>query len=262
MQLRLASWNINSIRLRLESVKKLTEEFNIDVLCLQECKCTNNDMPYEDIKKIGYSHIYYNGQKSYNGVATLSRFQLKEIESFDFCKKGEARHICCQTKGGIIIHNFYVPAGGDEPDPLRNEKFDYKLKFLSEMKQKFYGKNIKKTIILGDFNVAPFEEDVWSHKKLQNVVSHTKVETDTVKDLMYTCNFKDVVRLYYPNIKLYSWWSYRAKDWNKSDKGRRLDHLWTSSDLAGKFSSCSIERKVRSWDKPSDHAPLISTLNW
>ncbi len=260
MSLKIASWNINSIRIRLQLIQKFTKEFGIDILCLQECKCTNYDMPYQAIKKMGYEYIYYNGQKGYNGVAILSKLELREIASYDFLGRGEARHICCATNEGIFIHNFYVPAGGDEPDPIKNIKFDYKLKYLEAMKQKFSEKNLERTIILGDFNVAPLEIDVWSHKQLLNIVSHTKVETDSLKDIMKECDFKDVIRSWFPDIKLYSWWSYRSKDWNKSDRGRRLDHFWASSDLIERFSACSVERKVRSWHQPSDHVPLIATL--
>ena len=261
MSIRIASWNINSIRRRLKLIHKLKKEFSIDILFLQECKCTENDMPYEDLKKIGYKYIYYNGQKSYNGVAILSNLELKKFFSYDFLGKGEARHICGVTKENINFHNFYVPAGGDEPDPVKNIKFEYKLKYLGEMKKKFLEEDLKKTIILGDFNVAPLEEDVWSHKQLENVVSHTKVETDSLKSILKVCGFKDVIREHFQDIKLYSWWSYRARDWDKSNRGRRLDHLWASNDIATAFLSCSIEREVRSWQPPSDHVPIIATLN-
>tara|TARA_B100000579_G_C22630004_1_gene756125 strand:+ start:164 stop:826 length:663 start_codon:yes stop_codon:yes gene_type:complete len=218
-------------------------------------------MPYEELKKIGYKYIYYNGQKSYNGVAILSNLELKKFFSYDFLGKGEARHICGVTKENINFHNFYVPAGGDEPDPVKNIKFEYKLKYLEEMKKKFLEEDLKKTIILGDFNVAPLEEDVWSHKQLENVVSHTKVETDSLRSILKVCGFKDVIREHFQDIKLYSWWSYRARDWDKSNRGRRLDHLWASNDIAAAFLSCSIEREVRSWQPPSDHVPIIATLN-
>ena len=114
---------------------------------------------------------------------------------------------------------------------------------------------------MGDFNVAPLEEDVWSHKQLENVVSHTKVETDSLKSILKICGFKDVIREHFQDMKLYSWWSYRARDWDKSNRGRRLDHLWASNDIAAAFLSCSIEREVRSWQPPSDHVPIIATLN-
>lgn len=260
MLVNIASWNVNSVRLRLELIRKFTNEFGIDILCLQECKCTNFDLPYEEIRSIGYDFIYYNGQKSYNGVAILSKIPLERIISYDLCERGDARHICCSTKEGIRIHNFYVPAGGDEPNASTNLKFDYKLKYLEEMRRIFLQHRSERTIILGDFNVAPYEIDVWSHKQLLNVVSHTTVETDKLKQLMTDCGFKDVIREYFPFGKLYSWWSYRAKDWDKSDRGRRLDHLWASNDILERFSSCSIEREVRSWVRPSDHAPIISSF--
>ena len=253
----IASWNINSIRLRLPLITKFVKEKEIDILCLQECKCTNFDFPYTDIKDLGFSHIYYNGQKSYNGVAILSNMQLKQVETLNFCEKTDARHIACSFGDNIIIHNFYIPAGGDEPDPQINEKFQYKLQYLDEMKNVFSKNRLEKTIILGDLNIAPYENDVWSHKQLLNVVSHTKVETDKLLEVMDAGGFNDIVRNFFPNEELFSWWSYRSKDWERSNRGRRLDHFWASKDIAKNFLSCSIFKEARSWEKPSDHVPVL-----
>ena len=228
----------------------------IDILCLQECKCSNSDFPYDEIKALGFNHVYYNGQKSYNGVAILSSVQLTQLESFNFCEKTEARHIACSFEDNITIHNFYIPAGGDEPDPQINEKFHYKLQYLDEMKNLFSRNSVEKTIMLGDFNIAPCENDVWSHKQLLNVVSHTKVESHKLLELMVSGGFNDVVRQFFPNEQLFSWWSYRAKDWEKSNRGRRLDHFWASKDITKNFTSCSILKETRSWERPSDHVPV------
>ncbi len=260
MIIKLASWNINSIRLRIGLIEKFSNEFEIDILCLQECKCEEKDMPYEALKKIGYGYIYYRGQKSYNGVVILSKFELKREECFDFCSTNEARHICCSTKEGIHIHNFYVPAGGNDPNP-KSPKFDYKLKFLDAINSTFSDKKTSKTIILGDFNVAPYPIDVWSHQQMKNVVSHTEIETKKLKYLIETVGFKDVIREHMPGKKLYSWWSYRSRDWRKSNRGRRLDHIFSSHDIMGDFLSASVEKEIRDWFKPSDHVPVIATIN-
>ena len=255
----IVSWNINSIRLRLPLIAEFLKGQEVDILCLQECKCTNSDFPYDEIKALGFGYIYYNGQKSYNGVAILSKIPLKEVGSFNFCEKMEARHIACAFENTTIIHNFYIPAGGDEPDPKTNEKFRYKLQYLDEMKDIFSKKKVEKTILLGEFNIAPHANDVWSHKQLLNVVSHTKLETDSLLELMLSGGFKDVVRDFSPNAELFSWWSYRAKDWKKSNRGRRLDHFWASSDIMTNFLSCCIFKEARSWGKPSDHVPVLAT---
>ena len=184
----------------------------------------------------------------------------------------QSQHLAKERRSKIQLYYDIISAivedsqNNDNVSPTRiqfkcNTSYDKLAKYLEEMKKKFLEEDLKKTIILGDFNVAPLEEDVWSHKQLENVVSHTKVETDSLKSILKVCGFKDVIRENFQDIKLYSWWSYRARDWDKSNRGRRLDHLWASNDIAAAFLSCSIEREVRSWQPPSDHVPIIATIN-
>jgi len=159
------------------------------------------------------------------------------------------------------VHNFYIPAGGDIPDPELNPKFKHKLGFLDELKAWFAEPHFKEShLIAGDFNIAPHANDVWSHKQLLDVVSHTPVETEALDGLLAGgCGWVDLVRKHIPHDqKIYSWWSYRAQDWQASDRGRRLDHIWSTTDIAAHSSAAEIIRPARGWsEKPSDHVPVI-----
>jgi exodeoxyribonuclease-3 len=190
-------------------------------------------------------------------VATASKLTIAEIAQFNWCDMGDARHVSIRIDGLPTIHNFYVPAGGDEPDPAVNDKFAHKLRFLDEMTVWSAGLE-EDSILVGDLNIAPHPDDVWDHKKLLKVVSHTPVETDGMLRLMDAHKWVDVMREHTPlPEKLYSWWSYRARDWSAADKGRRLDHVWTSPALRGKTVHMEVIRDARGWEKPSDHAPVL-----
>lgn len=165
---------------------------------------------------------------------------------------------------GIRIHNFYAPAGGDIPDANINEKFRHKLDFLEEMSsiQADQGDGLS-SLLLGDLNIAPLADDVWSHKQMLRVVSHTPIETERLQDLCHGGGWIDLMRRQFPvPTKLYSWWSYRARDWALSDRGRRLDHIWSSPDLAPFVSDLSIFRTARGWPQPSDHVPVQTIFDF
>jgi len=168
------------------------------------------------------------GQKGYNGVVILSRLPIRDVGHRDFCQKGDARHAAAQLENGVTIHNYYIPAGGDEPDRQTNEKFGHKLDFLTEMRDWFTQEPPSKSILVGDLNIAPREDDVWSHKQLLKVVSHTPIEVEHLTAAQDAGAWVDVTRKDIPEGQLYSWWSYRAKDWDNADKGRRLDHVWAT----------------------------------
>ena len=268
--LTIATWNINSVRLRLPLVEHLIAGWNPDVICLQETKCPDANFPTSALKKLGYEHIAINGQKGYHGVAILSRVAFADHHAREFCAKQDSRHIGVRldlpdsslTSKSLALHNLYVPAGGDEPDPAINDKFAHKLQFLAELDtwigQAHAG---EPSIVVGDLNIAPLADDVWSHKKLLNVVSHTPIETETFERIRTTGGWVDVMREFVPvPEKLYTWWSYRAADWSAADKGRRLDHVWASPDLGPKFKSMDILREARGWERPSDHVPVIVKL--
>ncbi|MBL4806984.1 MAG: exodeoxyribonuclease III [Rhodobacteraceae bacterium] len=260
MTITIATWNINSIRLREGIVLKLLRDEAPDVLCLQECKSLLELMPRDGFSELGYTLIG-RGQKGYNGVAILSRLPMEDAGSRDFCEKGDARHVAGRLENGMTIHNFYVPAGGDKPDREINEKFGHKLDFLTEMRDWFAAEPPEKSVLVGDLNIAPLEDDVWSHKKLLKIVSHTPIEVDHLNDVMAAGNWQDVTRADIPDGKLYSWWSYRAKDWDAADKGRRLDHIWATADIAASGHSSKVVRPVRGWERPSDHAPVFASFD-
>ena len=261
MTIKICTWNINSIRLREDNVCKLLFEESPDVLCLQECKSPEDKIPREKFADLGYKYLIANGQKGYNGVAIISRLPIKEIDRQDFASLGHARHIAANIDDRLNIHNFYVPAGGDIPNRDLNEKFGQKLDYLNDMKKYFKKKSPKKSVMVGDLNIAPYEEDVWDHKKLLKIVSHTPEEIEALNDVKSSANWVDITRKDIPSGLLYSWWSYRARDWDTANKGRRLDHIWATEDIAEYGFGSHILRDVRGWDKPSDHAPVFASFD-
>jgi exodeoxyribonuclease-3 len=262
--IKIATWNINSVRLRMPIVERFLTEQAPDVLCLQEIKTVAELFPYEAFNALGYTHHAVHGQKGYHGVATVSRIPLKEVTRHDWQANGEARHVGVELLGpgkNMLLDNVYVPAGGDIPDRTQNSKFGQKIDFLERMTR--WAENITgPTMIVGDFNIAPLESDVWNHKQLLKVVSHTPLEVDILKRFQDAHGWVDVGRQHIQDPERYfSWWSYRSKDWRVNDRGRRLDHMWASPDLAKKSVSHSVYEDCRDWEKPSDHVPLVTEFD-
>jgi exodeoxyribonuclease-3 len=265
MPLSIATWNINSVRLRARSVGRFLDRYAPDVLCLQEIKCPEPLFPYAMFRRRGYDHILVNGQKGYHGVAIASKLPFVATSARPFCGKGDSRHASvtlADRHGDIVLHDFYVPAGGDEPDPAVNPKFAHKLAFLAEMERWLTGAETdRNAILVGDLNIAPYENDVWSHKQLLRVVSHTPAETEGLERLRLAGAWVDAARRFVPaDQKFYTWWSYRAPDWRKADKGRRLDHIWVTPHLAPRLESIEVVSAVRGWALPSDHVPVIARI--
>lgn len=261
MTLSISTWNINSVRLREPIVLKLMQDEAPDVLCLQECKSPVDKIPTEAFAELGYTHMVARGQKGYNGVAIFSKIPMVEAGSEDFADLGHARHIAGTLENGVTVHNFYVPAGGDVPDREKNEKFGQKLDYLADMRDWFRKEQLKKSIMVGDLNIAPREDDVWDHKKLLKVVSHTPIEVEKLAETQDSGGWVDITRQDIPEGNLYSWWSYRARDWDAADKGRRLDHIWATGDISNAGHSSRVLRNARGWEKPSDHAPVFATFD-
>ena len=263
--MKIISWNINSLRLRLPLLKKFVDNYNPDIVCLQETKVSNDEFPLAEVRSLGFDFVEFDGEKSYNGVAIFSKYPINKIEKIDILNYEHKRHIFAQIEtpiGEINLHNFYVPAGGDIPDVVLNNKFDHKLKFIDWMSEFFLKNPQQKTIILGDFNIAPKPQDVWSHKQLLKVVSHTIIEVEKLEKLQKSLNFVDTHRfLAGADLKLYSWWSYRAKDPLQSDRGRRLDHIWITPDLKSSLKDAKIYRDFRLEKMPSDHVPIEISIS-
>lgn len=257
--LSIASWNINSVRFRLGIVQDFLREQAPDILCLQETKTVDDTFPAEAFRELGYVHQVLHGQRMHHGVAIVSRVPLTEDDRLDWQANGEARHVGVRLVNGLRLENVYVPAGGDVPDRAVNPKFGQKLDFVERMTRWSEGLAGVPTLLVGDFNIAPLECDVWSHKQLLDVVSHTPIEVEALGRLQAANDWVDLGRRFVPPPeRLYTWWSYRAKDWAASDRGRRLDHMWASRDVAAAATGHRVVEACRSWLKPSDHIPLIT----
>lgn len=268
MPLKLATWNINSVRLRMPLVARFIGEHRPDVICLQETKCRDAEFPASDFRKLGYEHIAINGQKGYHGVAVISRLPFAAIDRREFCAKGDSRHISVTFDLGAAkpfdLHNFYVPAGGDEPNPEINPKFAHKLAFLDEMAAWMSENRLaaSRSVLVGDLNIAPLATDVWNHKALLTVVSHTPIEVDKLGQVQRSGPWIDAIRRRVPaEEKLYTWWSYRSPNWAAANKGRRLDHIWLSEEMGSALGALEVLREARSWDRPSDHVPVMVGLD-
>jgi len=264
--MKLTTWNINSVRIRTEQVARFVAEQKPDVLCLQEIKCQEGQFPREAFEAMGLPHLAIAGQKGWHGVAIASRLPLQAIEPLDVCREGHARCVAVKV-AGIELQNFYIPAGGDLPDRQLNKKFDHKLDFFERLSRLAAARDPKAPMVMvGDLNVAPSEYDVWNHKYMLKVVSHTPVETEAMEALKAAGGFTDLVRAAHAvTDRLASWWSYRAADYRQSNRGLRLDHIWVTPGLReaalrnGK-ADAEIHDHVRGWDQPSDHAPVSAEL--
>ena len=261
MPFTIATWNINSVRLREGLVARLLRDETPDILCLQECKTPVELFPSDIFTALGYRYRVARGQKGYNGVAILSRLPIVDAGDQDFAKLGHARHVAGRLENGVTIHNCYVPAGGDIPDRDQNAKFGQKLDYLTDLRDWARWDVPQRAILVGDLNIAPREDDVWNHKALLKIVSHTPVEVDHLEQARAAGHWVDVTRADLPQGLLYSWWSYRAPDWDTADKGRRLDHIWATPDIASAAHGSRILRPVRGWDQPSDHAPVFASFD-
>jgi exodeoxyribonuclease-3 len=261
--MKLTTWNINSVRLRIGLVERYVAEAQPDVLCLQEIKTVNDTFPDTAFAAMGYPHRLVHGMKGYNGVAIVSRVPFEVLETRAWYGLSDRRHAAVRLANGVELHNFYVPAGGDVPDPDENPKFAHKLAFLDEATAYFedrVGDGVAK-IIVGDLNIAPLETDVWSHKQLLDVVSHTPIEVEKLDLWRDRGGFVDGIRHVIPPTQtLFSWWSYRARDWDLADRGRRLDHVWVTPGLLPTIVEARIDRAARGWEQPSDHVPVTLEL--
>ena len=259
--LRLATWNVNSIRIRLPLLEELAKKEAPDVVCLQEVKAKEDDFPLKKIKELGFENIALYSIPGYNGVAILSKLPLSDINKYCHVGKDDARHISAIVDNKIEIHNIYVPAGGDIPDVENNPAFAHKLNFVDEAAAFFSNKAATPRLLCGDFNIAPSENDVWSHKALLQTVSHTPVEVEKLKNFFKQGKFVDAIRLYFSESeKIYSWWSYRNPNWMKNDKGRRLDHVWVDNELSSAILKAKICKYFRAEERPSDHVPIVVEL--
>jgi exodeoxyribonuclease-3 len=260
---RIATWNVNSIRQRLDHLARLADEKNPDVVCLQETKVADEAFPADEIGKMGFTHQAIRGQKAYNGVAILSRLPFEERGHRIWCEKDDKRHVNVRLPGGVELHNFYVPSGGPVPDPEANDKFAHKLSFLEEMAA-WAGSECRgrRLVLVGDLNVAPLETDVWNHKRLVRSVGHTPTESAAIAKLMESGALTDVARHFVPKTEpLYTWWGYRYPQSVQKNYGWRLDHVFASEAALDDISGLDVIKDTRTWEKPSDHVPVVFDIN-
>ncbi|WP_375427597.1 exodeoxyribonuclease III [uncultured Sphingomonas sp.] len=260
--MKIASWNINSVRFRIDLVLRFLREREPDILCLQETKVVDADFPADAFRELGYKHIVLHGQPSYHGVAVVSRVPVTKDDRLDWQANREARHLGVRLPNGVRLENVYIPAGGDLPDRALNPKFGQKLDFLDRMTRWSDALDVP-TVLVGDFNIAPLPSDVWSHRQLLGTVSHTPIEVEALDRLQAANDWVDLGRRFQPPPEpVFTWWSYRNKDWAASNRGRRLDHQWATPDVAAIARAHHVVIEPRDWPKPSDHVPLVTEFDW
>ncbi|MGI9461979.1 MAG: exodeoxyribonuclease III [Alphaproteobacteria bacterium] len=260
-----ATWNVNSLRLRISQLKNFLQYHQPDIIALQETKVQDSEFPLLALQELGYPHILFKGQKSYNGVALLAKMPLVEGPTANFGGMGDARHLSCLLPNGGVLHNFYVPAGGDIADVNQNPKYAHKINFLQDMKNflSTMHPSDQPIIILGDINIAPRENDVWNHKQMLKVVCHTPLEVENLSAVMDRLGVFDCARHFVPDDKkLYSWWSYRNHQITPQSRGLRLDHIWLRQCHQDRLQNCIHFDKQRLEARPSDHVVVMAKLAW
>jgi len=262
LPLTVVTWNINSIRARLDGFARMVRKIQPDVVLLQETRCQNGSFPMAPLRRRGYRHSALNGRGGHHGVAILSRLPLRDVTADVIGGVDEPRHVSAvvEWETPVRLHSLYIPSGGDEPDPAVNPRFRNKLAFLDGLAPWGTAQAREPALLTGDFNVAPLEHDVWSHRQLLDVVSHTPGETTRLQAAERAGPWVDVVRRDRPEPeKVYTWWSYRNRTWPGANRGRRLDHVWASPAIAGRVT-VDILTEARGWEKASDHVPLIARI--
>ena len=258
--MKIISWNVNSVRARIDNIKNYIKDVSPDVLMLQEIKTQNENFPNDEFKELGYiSHVY--GQKSYNGVAIISKFKLNNIStSFINDDLKQSRII----KGELVIKkkkieliNIYVPNG----NPVDTDKYEYKKKWLKKFINSVKKKLIENSnlLIAGDFNIIPDEIDVHDFKRYENDALG-KLEIRKKYRELINLGFKDIYRLVNKKKQEYTFWDYFAGSWQKN-YGMRIDHFLLSNSLIGNVKGININKKPRSKIKPSDHTPIELEIN-
>ena len=252
--MKIATWNVNSINSRLEHVLKWLKLSETDVLCLQETKCVDSKFPRAAFSEIGYSADMV-GEKSYNGVAILSKHPISGVQKNMPDDEADAgKRFIAATIEGIRIVNVYVPQGS-KPG---TDKFDAKLEWLRKLRTYFdYNCSRDADVLLcGDFNVAPTELDVWSPARCWGKIHFSEPEKEAIDHLMQW-GFEDVFRMLNPAAKEFSFWDLKVK-WFERDKGLRIDHIWTSEELADRCRKAWIDKEPQTWERPSDHTPVVA----
>ena len=253
---KIATWNVNSLKVRLFHVLTWIEEEKPDVLALQETKCVDENFPVNEIKEAGYQ-VNFTGQKTYNGVATISKSQIKTISKSLPNYSDEQKRVLAINTRNIIILNIYVPNGSE----INSEKYKYKLKWFSKLQPfiKKLQKENDRLIILGDFNIAPHDRDVHDPKEWEGCVLVSKPERDEFEKLLSN-NMTDCFRIFNNENGHFSWWDYRAASFRRN-RGVRIDHILASRSMSESCKACYIDKNPRKLERPSDHTPVIAEFD-
>ncbi len=253
--MKIATWNINSIKSRVDHVLKWCEQNQPDVLCLQETKSVDEKFPYAKLRAIGFPHIEHLGERAYNGVAIISKLPLTNVvNKLPGDKTDTQSRMIAATVSSTRLINVYGPHGTSQGTPKYQFKLDWIKRLCTYLDKKYdTGENV---VLCGDLNVAPHELDVWSVAAWRNKLHFTKPERDAIQDLK-KWGFVDLFRQINGDEKEFSWWSNFRHDFEK-DRGLRIDHIWASSPLAERCTDCWIDKEPRGWDHPTDHAPVVA----
>lgn len=254
--MKIATWNVNSLKVRLPQVLQWLEDNPIDVLCLQETKLTDGNFPMEALEAAGYQTVFA-GQKTYNGVAILSRHEMSDVVRNNPRFEDEQQRIIGATVNGTRIICAYVPNGQE----VGSDKYAYKLNWLNAFHDWISGEcaQHESLALVGDFNIAPDDRDVYDPAAWQGHILVSEPERAAFQRLQ-ELGLKDAFRLFEQPDKAYSWWDYRQLGFQKN-KGLRIDLILLSEALAKSCTACAIDRIPRKWTRPSDHAPVVATLD-
>jgi len=253
--MKLATWNVNSLKVRLPQVLEFLAQHKPDALCLQELKLEDANFPLGQIREVGY-HAVYSGQKTYNGVAILSPTPAADISMGIFDFDDPQKRVIAATINGVRVICVYIPNG----ESVDSEKYKYKLDWLMRLVGSLKQELVKypKLALLGDYNIAPEDRDVYDPKFWTGKVLFSEPEKAAFKE-MIALGLTDSFRLFEQAEKSYSWWDYRMNGF-KRNLGLRIDHILLSPELLKCCKSCSIDRDFRAKERPSDHAPVLAVV--
>lgn len=253
--MKIATWNVNSIRSRIDHVLRWCETIQPDILCLQETKVTDERFPIKKLSSIGYPHTALLGERGYNGVAIISKLPLTDIQkNLPDEKKPAQSRLVAATIGGLRVVNVYAPHGTKQA----TVRYDFKLRYFERLR-KYFDKNFDRdddVILIGDLNVAPHELDVWKVSVWRDKLHFTKPERDVLQNVK-KWGFVDLFRQINGDVKEFTWWDQYFNAFER-DRGLRIDQIWASPPLAERCTDCWIDKDPRGWDHPSDHAPVVA----
>ncbi|MGH8161798.1 MAG: exodeoxyribonuclease III [Gammaproteobacteria bacterium] len=254
--MKLATWNVNSLRVRLEQVLAWSGEARPDLLALQETKVSDDNFPLEALNAAGWQ-VRYTGQRSYNGVAVLSRSPTEHIADALPAFEDPARRLLAVRSGDLVLVNIYVPNG----QTVASGKYEYKLAWLAALTRYLsaLAREHEQVAVVGDFNIAPEDRDVHDPAAWEGSVLVSEAERAAFRELL-ALGFEDGFRLFGQPEASYSWWDYRQAAFRRN-RGLRIDHILLSPALAGRCRAVTIDRAPRAWERPSDHTPVVAEFD-